>query len=355
MGSRLSKKKRTIRRARASPSMRVAWLQHPLGGQQLAAARGRVRSASSGMRAPQQIRQPHGHLVAARTAQARPVAIGHAQLDPVQEVGRLQQRLDHRGHGAGEAGAGQRARRPVQRQQPVGLARRQRPAEGPGRQPLDDGAGAGLLAGGAGLPNHRRPACPAPPASGWRARRCASATLAYCSASRLETDWAAASLPKPLPDSSAGSVLAGEVVSPSRSRTVLLYSKRVSRRSGAGPGLMGRFWQAAGMVGPWLPGAEPGAMPGPIVPGRPEPPVPMPGPMPGPGGGRELPPPGSSATPEQPRMKLHASATAGANRLAMCPHGVRVKLRCLRSLGLASLHPRVDGSGARRRGRRRQS
>src|SRR6185503_14604024 len=62
-----------------------------------------------------------------------------------------------------------------------------------------------------------------------------SATLAYCSARRLDTEMVLATLPKPLPSSSGGSRLAGCVVSPKRSRTVLLYSKRVRRRIGERP------------------------------------------------------------------------------------------------------------------------
>jgi len=60
-----------------------------------------------------------------------------------------------------------------------------------------------------------------------------SAALTYCSISAGTTFCALASLPKPLPDSSLGKALAGEVMSASKSRTVLLYSKRVRRRMGA--------------------------------------------------------------------------------------------------------------------------
>jgi hypothetical protein len=63
-----------------------------------------------------------------------------------------------------------------------------------------------------------------------------SATAAYCSASSPDTDSASASLPKPLPSWSAGKDEAGPVSSPNRSRTLLSYSKRVSRRSGARSG-----------------------------------------------------------------------------------------------------------------------
>ena len=56
------------------------------------------------------------------------------------------------------------------------------------------------------------------------------AIVAYCSTRKLETGCWSASLPKPLPKSSAGSEFAGELVSPKRLATVLLYSKRVRRR-----------------------------------------------------------------------------------------------------------------------------
>src|SRR5882724_4963507 len=62
-----------------------------------------------------------------------------------------------------------------------------------------------------------------------------SATEPYCSASKLDTDCASASLPNPLEISSGGRALAGCVASPKTSPTVLLYSNRVSRRSGERP------------------------------------------------------------------------------------------------------------------------
>src|SRR5215471_21619456 len=59
----------------------------------------------------------------------------------------------------------------------------------------------------------------------------------YCSASSDEIDNVCALLSNPSTVSSFGKASAGLVVSPSRSRTVLLYSVRVRRRIGAGPEL----------------------------------------------------------------------------------------------------------------------
>jgi hypothetical protein len=102
-----------------------------------------------------------------------------------------------------------------------------------------------------------------------------SATVPYCSASKLDTDCASASLPKPLPSSSLGSALAGLVASPSTSRKVLLSSKRVRRRSGAWPGASAPLPVhadiAGGAPGPVVPAppfapAAPAAVPGAVVP-----------------------------------------------------------------------------------------
>src|SRR6266545_163180 len=77
-----------------------------------------------------------------------------------------------------------------------------------------------------------------PSAVAFKVARAASSSAAarYPLASRLETDWLSASLPKPLPRVSLGNQSLGGVVSRSRSRTVLLNSNVVSRRSGARPG-----------------------------------------------------------------------------------------------------------------------
>src|SRR5215471_8618648 len=66
-----------------------------------------------------------------------------------------------------------------------------------------------------------------------------SAAVMYCSASAGETCSAVALLSKPSLNSSVGKVLAGPVVSPRRSRTVLLYSNRFSLRRKVGPGARG--------------------------------------------------------------------------------------------------------------------
>ena len=59
----------------------------------------------------------------------------------------------------------------------------------------------------------------------------ASAASKYCSASTGDTLSAAALLSKPSLFSSAGKALATPLMSPSNSRTVLLYSSRVMRRT----------------------------------------------------------------------------------------------------------------------------
>src|SRR5262245_10396092 len=73
----------------------------------------------------------------------------------------------------------------------------------------------------------------------------------YFSASAAEVTRLAALLLKPSASSSSAKFWAGLVSSPSRSRTVLLYSKRVMRRTGALPGcgLVQVAAGAAGMVG----------------------------------------------------------------------------------------------------------
>src|SRR5450631_1047779 len=63
-----------------------------------------------------------------------------------------------------------------------------------------------------------------------------SAASRYCSASSGETVSAAALLLKPNATSSVGNWLAIVVAVPSRSLTVLLYSRRVTRRTTCGPG-----------------------------------------------------------------------------------------------------------------------
>src|SRR5450631_3432071 len=63
-----------------------------------------------------------------------------------------------------------------------------------------------------------------------------SAASRYCSASSGETVSAAALLLKPNATSSVGNWLAIVVGVPSRSLTVLLYSRRVTRRTTCGPG-----------------------------------------------------------------------------------------------------------------------
>ena len=63
-------------------------------------------------------------------------------------------------------------------------------------------------------------------------RLTSSAMRMYCSTNSSLVVRAAAWLLKPCTSSSGGNPLAGAVVSPSRSRTVLLYSKRVRRRMG---------------------------------------------------------------------------------------------------------------------------
>ncbi len=66
-----------------------------------------------------------------------------------------------------------------------------------------------------------------------------AATVLYLLASSLETDSSSASLPNTLPVRaivSLGKPEPGSVVSPSRSRATLLYSKRVRRRTSALPG-----------------------------------------------------------------------------------------------------------------------
>src|SRR5262245_38837763 len=59
----------------------------------------------------------------------------------------------------------------------------------------------------------------------------------YCSASSDEIDKVDALLSNPSTVSSLGNACPGLVVSPNKSRTVLLYSVRVRRRIGAGPEL----------------------------------------------------------------------------------------------------------------------
>src|SRR3954471_14066612 len=65
----------------------------------------------------------------------------------------------------------------------------------------------------------------------------ASAASMYCSDSTGDTLIACALLSKPRLFSSAGKLSAGDEVSPSRSRTVSLYSRRFRRRMYDGPGL----------------------------------------------------------------------------------------------------------------------
>src|SRR5436305_5695754 len=64
----------------------------------------------------------------------------------------------------------------------------------------------------------------------------ASAACRYCSASTGDTLSAVALLSNPRRFSSGGKPLATPLVSPSRSRTVLVYSRRVRRRTYDGPG-----------------------------------------------------------------------------------------------------------------------
>src|SRR6187402_2355523 len=86
----------------------------------------------------------------------------------------------------------------------------------------------------------------------------------YCSAKAGLTVSATALLVKPFWATSALKPVAGAVVSPSRSATVLLYSMWVSRRTGASPG-----WDSSGEVVPPAP-ALPEDPTLPPAPGRPD-------------------------------------------------------------------------------------
>src|SRR6185436_19362149 len=128
-----------------------------------------------------------------------------------------------------------------------------------------------------------------------------SAVVLYWRTSGADTYCPSASVPKPLPSSSAGKALPGFVVSPRRSPTVLLNSKRVRRRSGARPGVT-VVAHCAGTVGiGGGPPPAPGRTPPPPAPGR-TPPPPAPGlttpppppPVPGP---PRPPPPGPAPVP----------------------------------------------------------
>ena len=199
MGSRLSKKKRTIRRARGSSSMRVAWAEH---ARRRSAARRCGRPPAAARRAS----CPTGNTTGASPSRRRSDGAGPAARDRARPA--------RPGRGSRATAAAPRSPRPrrcaklapasarvdrysASRSSASPAASGRRNARG--RQPLDDRARAGLLAGAAGC---RAQAASLPSAAGvWVARAAMpSATLAYCSASRLETDWAAASLPKPLPE-----------------------------------------------------------------------------------------------------------------------------------------------------------
>ena len=192
-----------------------------------------LRSAAASRRVvghgpPQEVRQPGGHLVPVQRRPAvAPARRGRARpaLDPVQERRRLQHRPQHHLDALGEAAAG--AARLVQRQQAIAS----RPGSAAGGRPA---------ARSAGRTGGRRPPRPLPaksqPTSAGRsftaAAASASAASWYFSASSGDTPSTAALLLKPPDTSSGGKRSAGAVRSPSRSRTVLLYSPRVSRRSG---------------------------------------------------------------------------------------------------------------------------
>src|SRR5262245_20794911 len=93
----------------------------------------------------------------------------------------------------------------------------------------------------------------------------ASAASRYFSASRGLMARTVALLAKPPVTWSAGNASAGERSTPRRSRTVLLYSTRVSRRSGEGDGAA--VTQGGALLAPPGPGAGPG--PGAEVPDAP--------------------------------------------------------------------------------------
>src|SRR5450432_586307 len=107
-----------------------------------------------------------------------------------------------------------------------------------------------------------------------------SAASRYCSASSGETLSALALLSKPSSTSSVGNCVAIVVAVPRRSRTVLSYSRRVTRRTNDGPGSTLAAQSALDCVGD-VP-AEP-ATPVDVPPMAPVPaPVPVPVPAPAP-------------------------------------------------------------------------
>src|SRR5450432_4036903 len=100
-----------------------------------------------------------------------------------------------------------------------------------------------------------------------------SAASRYCSASSGETLSALALLSKPSNTSSVGNCVAIVVGVPRRSRTVLSYSRRVTRRTNDGPGTT-LAAQSAGDGGADVPPATPVDVP--PMPAVPTPDIPVP-------------------------------------------------------------------------------
>ena len=110
------------------------------------AGRGRLEQHRVGHRAPDEVRQPRGHLVVVQLDHL-PLDGGRAraELPVIKEGGRLQHALDHQADGAGvvEHQLGSAGR--VQRHQPVDLLVRQRPAVGPQAKGAGELPGARVL------------------------------------------------------------------------------------------------------------------------------------------------------------------------------------------------------------------
>src|SRR6266540_4336302 len=162
----------------------------------------------------------------------------------------------------------------------------------------------------------------------------------------------AASLPNPFPSTSDGRSLAGWVVSCSRSRTVLLYSKLVSRRTSARPGRTAGCRHAAETPTPAVPVLAPADPPPPVTPPAAPPPLVEPDPAVAPDPPPEPLPMGAPIPPifpEQPTSSAIASGRAVRNR-----SGSEILEEVLSGGLLIVVPPRPGGPMPRGTGRRRQ-
>ena len=210
-----------------SASIRRTWSASTPGSWSRPAS-ARSDSSRVGHRRPEEVRQPAGQLVVGDAIRA--LDVGPVALEEIEELGRDQDGPQGEPDGGLEAVAA-RLGAAEQPHQPLDLVGVDRPAE---RAPGERGDAA---PGGLFLREARARAGPRCTATGRPSSSTSAAAARYFSMRIGGTNRVEALLSNPAPPPpSAGKASAGWVSTPSRSRIVLLYCRRVSRWIRLGPG-----------------------------------------------------------------------------------------------------------------------